>query len=310
MPSHPFGRPLRAHPRPHTSSPCTRFLRRVVFAAAASFVAGNADAQTFDPNLWVPNSTVNAQAVFGNTLYVGGSFTRVGPHSGAAVPVGVGTSAPISGFPRIVGAVNAIAPDGAGGWYIGGSFSQIGGVSRTNAARVLGDMTVDPAWNPAPNLTVNAITVSGSTVYLGGQFTTVGGQVRNRIAAVDAASGAVSAWDPNANNFVSTIAVDGSVVYAGGAFTTIGGLPRNRIAALDAVTGAPTAWDPLMTGTSVRSIVASGSLVYVGGAFTTIGGQPRNRLAAIGGDGSLSAWNPDANNTVYALALNPNDGTV
>jgi hypothetical protein len=49
--------------------------------------------------------------------------------------------------------------------------------------------------------------------------------------------------------------------------------------------------------------LASGR-IYAGGGFTTIGGISRRRIAAIDlATGQPTAWNPDANSTVYALAL-------
>ena len=44
--------------------------------------------------------------------------------------------------------------------------------------------------------------------------------------------------------------------------------------------------------------------VLLGGSFTTVNGQLRNRIARLNADGSLDAtFNPDANNTVLALAI-------
>ena len=37
--------------------------------------------------------------------------------------------------------------------------------------------------------------------------------------------------------------------------------------------------------------------------FTNIGGQARNNLARILSDGTISAWNPNANNIVYSLVV-------
>jgi len=44
--------------------------------------------------------------------------------------------------------------------------------------------------------------------------------------------------------------------------------------------------------------------VYAGGYFTSIGGQNRNRIAALdAGTGAATAWDANANNNVYALAV-------
>ena len=49
----------------------------------------------------------------------------------------------------------------------------------------------------------------------------------------------------------------------------------------------------------------SGATVYAGGQFISIGGQTHNRIAALdAGTGAATAWDPNANNTVYALAVN------
>ncbi len=56
---------------------------------------------------------------------------------------------------------------------------------------------------------------------------------------------------------------------------------------------------------TVNVIVSDGSTgFYVGGAFTTVGSVTRNRLARFAYDGTLdTAFNPDINNSVSALAL-------
>ena len=83
-------------------------------------------------------------------------------------------------FPIVVGSVAATAPDGAGGWYIGGTFTQVGGVPRSNLAHILANGTVDPSFDPGADAFVSAIAVSANAVYAGGGFTVVGGQVRTR----------------------------------------------------------------------------------------------------------------------------------
>ena len=87
------------------------------------------------------------------------------------------------------GDVYAVVPDGAGGWYIGGSFTQINQTPRNRVAHINSDHTLDLNWNPDADSTVYALALShdGQTLYVGGDFTSIGGQTRNRIAALDAA---------------------------------------------------------------------------------------------------------------------------
>ena len=283
-----------------------RGLALLVATAALAWPAA-ARGQTVRPDFCVTNGTINAQALSGTTLYVGGSFTYVGAPTGSGVPVDTLGGVARAAFPRVNGQIAAAASDGAGGWYVGGSFSDVGGVARENAARVLADGTVS-SWNPGANGAVRALAVAGGTVYLGGEFTSVAGQARDRLAAVDTAAGTPTAWNPGADNTVRALVVRGADVLVGGQFTVAGGQVRNRIAALDAATGAARAWNPNANST-VYALASAGDTVYAGGQFTTIGGQTRNRLAALhAASGLATSWNPGPNGTVLALAAG--DGTV
>jgi hypothetical protein len=100
-----------------------RAARRTVsfFALTASVavVVPAARAQAVDGNLWVAaDGSVNAIAVNSGTLYIAGTFTRIGPPTGGAVALDATTGQPLS-LPKVEGAaaqVLAVAPDGAGGW--------------------------------------------------------------------------------------------------------------------------------------------------------------------------------------------------
>jgi len=277
----------------------------VLSSALTAFIIlghGAAMAQTIDNKLWVTNGTVNAVVQDGGTIYIGGNFTQVGPATGSAVPLDATTGQPIS-IPKVDGYVKAVTPDGTGGWYVGGRFTHVGGLPRSNIAHILADNSVSD-WNPNANQQVDVLVVSGNTVYAGGEFTSIGGQIRNRIAALDASTGLATAWDPNAGGIqVLTLVLSGSTVYAGGYFTSIGGQPRNHIAALDASTGLATPWNP-NANQQVDALVVSGSTVYVGGWFTNIGAQMRNRIAALDASTGLATpWNPDSNYPVHTLTV-------
>jgi hypothetical protein len=97
------------------------------------------------------------------------------------------SSVPLPNMPTANNTVRAIVPDGAGGVYIGGDFTQLTpasgpAVTRNRIARINADGSIH-AWNPNANSTVQALAVSGSTVYAGGAFTTIGGQARRFFAA-------------------------------------------------------------------------------------------------------------------------------
>ena len=239
------------------------------------------------------NDTVwSIAAAADGTKYLGGDFTRVGLTSGQGVALDVLSGRPsIAGFPIIGdGGVTSAAPDGAGGWFIGGDYRRVGQANKPYLMRVRADGSVDTAWNPVPNSAVNAIAVMNGVVYIAGNFTAINGQQRLSLAALDAATGQLLPWNPVPNNGVWTIAAVHGTIYVGGTFTMIGGFYRNQVAAIDAF-GNILPWDPNTNGT-VATLTASGSTIYMGGFFTTVSGQARNKLAALDAvTGKPTAWN-------------------
>jgi len=269
---------------------------------------------------FVANGPVSAVLRSGDSIYLGGRFNRIGPRTGPGVEVSLDGSQ-IAGLPEFAGAgpaqfngsggmVSSVVSDGSGGWYVGGLFSHVGAVPRTNLAHIRADRSVDPVFAPTLDAQVQTMVLSGSTLYVAGPFTSIGGQARNRIAALNVTDGSVTAFNPNADGPVSALALsaDGSILYAGGRFTTIGGLPRLSIAALSTATGAATpTFNPSTTGTvgggRVDALARSGSTLYVGGTFSSIGGALRHNIAAL----SLGA--PTDGAPIAAFNANPSQGT-
>ncbi|MBK7085829.1 MAG: delta-60 repeat domain-containing protein [Flavobacteriales bacterium] len=173
------------------------------------------------------------------------------------------------------GTVNAAIPDGNGGWYVGGSFSQIGGVARVFLARINSDGTLNP-WNPGASgsfAAVHALLLDGTTLYVGGSFTTLGGQPRRLVGAVSTVTGLATSF--NANNIAGTVVLsitkDGSTLYIGGSFTDMGGSPRQNLAAVDANTGVAIANWRYAVNNTVRAITTTGGQAFAGGDFTQTG---------------------------------------
>ncbi len=277
------------------------------------FFAINLNGQTIEENFWATNGVVYATAKYSNQLYFGGTFTQVyRPITGGAI-VDNSTSDAFPNFPKVLsgtspGVIYAVVSDGNGGWYIGGSFTQVGNVSRANIAHILPDGSVDLNFLPSgANGIVRALAISGNYLYVGGDFTSLNGITRNRIARVDLTTGNIDTWNPNANGSVYAILPYGASVYVGGTFTSIGGQTRNRLAELDANTGTATAWNPNVQNGVVwcMALYSSNNTLYIGGTFTLIAGVTRNRIAGVSITTGQVVWYPagGANNTVYSLSI-------
>jgi trimeric autotransporter adhesin len=265
------------------------------------------------------NATIRVMTTApGGELVLGGAFTRVGVTSGSGVPLlrrAMGTRP----YPAVAGgAVDAVAPDGQGGFYIGGRFTHVGGEPREHLAHILADGTVG-AFNPSVDsdgpwgVSIEALHRAGDVLYLGGTFTEIDGQPRLNLAAFDA-EGALLDWAPQVEGevpdegYVYALTSDGNRLYVGGWFAAINGEPRAQLAVFDG-TGALEDWAPEVEGWGVAVLATHGGRLYVGGWFETIDDAARPGLAAFDDEtGALLDWAPDAGMDVEALAVH--DGRV
>ena len=239
---------------------------------ACSAPAGRA--QTVDPKVWVTDGTVNTVSQSNGIVYIGGSFTQVSPVTGAGVPIDSVTAGLPPSFPQVAGVIYAVAGDSTG-WYIGGSFTSVGGLPRVNLAHIGLDMTVS-SWISDTDGAVRTIAVGSATnLYIGGDFTSAGGArgpVRNHVAGVKRSNGNATSWNPGANGSVYALAVNDTAIYAGGAFTTFGGVSRQNAAAVTTA-GAVLPWAPNPNG-PVHAIAYGSTMVFLGGFFSSANGLP------------------------------------
>lgn len=283
---------------------------------------------TPNQDTWITDGTVNAIAADATAVYIGGSFSTVGPYTGFFAPIDSLTGSPLAVYPRVTGycthhqcgvevksGVYASVPDGYGGWFIGGEFTYVGGLARKNIAHILNDGTVDPSWNVAPDTftgasAVYALALSGTTLFAGGQSMDM--------LALHAATGealpykSLHFWPYGT---VYALAVSGNTLYVGGKISIwMGDKYQYNIAAMDIANGSVLSWDPDPKNNGdpypaeVHSLVVSGNTVYAGGEFTSIGGKTRYHLAELDATSGLAtSWNANADDIVYALAV---DGTT
>jgi hypothetical protein len=227
---------------------------------------------------YTTNGPVWALARAGGRTYIGGDFTRVGVRSGAGAILS-STDGSRQTFPEVAGGdVRAVVSDGDGGWYIGGSFSAVGGQPHLGLAHIKRDGSVDSGFNP------------GTTDLLG------------KPAAVDALAFSKSP-DP------SEPWPDEGTLYVGGEFLRIGtgaGQPHKHVAALNGSDGSPiTRWGPVTDCTpqpgcsaAVRTLAVAHvpltvkgasqpvPVVFAGGDFNQAG-PPSDQMPSTPGVGAL-----------------------
>jgi Domain of unknown function (DUF5122) beta-propeller len=207
-----------------------------------------------DPVDWTPHvldGTVWAIAVVGDTVVVGGSFTRVADSARRhtydrrnlfAYGLRDGVIRPFA--PVVDGAVYAVAAGLADSVYIGGAFKTVGGAAQRGLARLqLGTGQRVPAFSARINWgDVRALAVRGPRVYAGGTFSAINGVPRVGLARLDATSGAVDAgFDAklSAPGLQRTrvehfdISPDGRRLVAIGALLKANGVPRTQLAMFD-----------------------------------------------------------------------------
>src|SRR2546423_10870822 len=153
-----------------------------ILAPVAQAALSSKPARTF-----VTNGRVEAVLPTPGAIYIGGSFTLVGPRTGPGVGIDSST-AKSTGLPEVSGGkqeLDAVTPDRSGGVYIGGDFTHIGGGVRHHLPHILANGSRRPNLNPNvhanANRSVQALAPSGSTVYAGGRFSSIGGHRRATI---------------------------------------------------------------------------------------------------------------------------------
>jgi hypothetical protein len=112
-----------------------------------------------------------------------------------------------------------------------------------------------------------------------------------------------SVFSTNGLVYASVFDPVNNVYYIGGDFTAVNTY-YTQGALVDNTTGNANRNFPVVGGGNVLASVSDGSGgYYIAGAFTTVGGLTRNRLAHINSAGQVTAWDPNADNAVNAIAI-------
>jgi hypothetical protein len=313
-----------------------------VAAVTALALAAPAHADTKPPTAGTPvtvstdvlptaqlNGVAWTQLVVGNTVFVGGSFTKARP-AGAASGVStstrnnmlaynLSTGALLSGFaPSFNGEVRGIAASVDGSTlYVGGAFTTVNGAAHSRIAAISATTGAPVStFKASANSEVMAVVRSGSTLYLGGKFTTVNGSARSRAGAVST-GGSIASWSPNvADGEVRALVVNPAAarVVLGGSFSGLNGntnKPYQGSGMVDTSTGRTnqpwavgyTAWDH-GTGSAIMSLTSDGTDVYGTGYVYNAGNQGNLEGAfSASWTGGAVHWIEDCHGDTYSIAI-------
>jgi hypothetical protein len=264
------------------------------------------------------DGAVQAMAVAGSDVYVGGGLTAVGVVVVNHIAKYTGATGTWSALGNGVnGGVEALAVSG-GTVYAGGNFTQLcantdcSSLSPANGVNHLAAFS-GGSWSAlgnGVNNTVFVLAVNGGTVEVGGAFTRLCGNADcssvvaangvNHIGAFNA--GSWSALGNGVNLSVFALAVSGSTVDAGGAFTQLCGnadcsslMAANGVNYIAAFSGG--SWSALGNGVNdfVFALAVSGSTVDAGGNFTRLcANADCSSLVAANGVNYLAAFSGGA----------------
>jgi len=286
-----------------------------------------------------PESTVHATAFSpdGQTVYFGGDFPDIRDRENSSLVFDTGNAGLTVGeHPLVNGQVNISIPDGQGGWYIGGNFTEVDGQLRKNLAHIRQNLTLDQNFNAGlisgvsePQVWSLALDSTTNTLYVGGIFSSIDGQARTALASINSVNGDLLNWSPNLTSSfyspqVTALAFDSSdnTLFVGGYFLAINGQTREATASFDTTNGELTSWTPNISGGpyiySMRvygfALDSANDLIYIGGKFRNTNGAPSHLVrvnTSTGQEVPLSAQiilGAAADDSVNALVLDaPNN---
>ncbi|UOQ99291.1 hypothetical protein MUN81_07270 [Hymenobacter sp. 5317J-9] len=278
-------------------------------------LAMSGDSIILTPN-YISTDAVNSMAFDGRgRLFVGGRFIRANgvPASGIAqLTLASGQWASVGAPPVAQGFANnayiyAMAADGNGNVYVGGTFGSVAHKAARGVAKWNGS-----SWTPLGTGLegrVQALTVDHQgRVYAAGQIYDPNTSVYFSVARWDGTVWQKLGFGNNTSGgrYISALAVDAADnLYAGGDFTLAGGVAANHVAKWNGTT-----WSALGAGVpaEVYSLaVDANNNLYAGSAYLTFNSPPVYRWngttwtgLGVGMGGHVKALLVDANNDLYA----------
>lgn len=276
-----------------------------------------------------PGGVVWSQAVVGNTVYVGGDFTKARPAGSAAgqnevtrtylLAYDITTGQLISSFNHTLnGQIRSVvaSPDGKR-VYVAGDFTQVDGQWRVFiAAFSTADGSLVAGFRPSLSSAGLSLAATNSTVYAGGNFTraasVTGGTLvpRGYLAAFDATDGALLPFQADANAPVTALAVsaDGGRLAVGGRFSTLSGAKAPGLGSVHPTSGALQSF-PVNSiiktyngqTATISQLVADGDSIFGAAQTHNVANGTSEGVFRIDASTGAMVWNADCHGDTYAV---------
>lgn len=265
----------------------------------------------FSITSWAPvaDDAVYTIEVYGDSIYVGGSFFSIGETTTGEFAKINTNGSPDSSCPVIY--VDAGTPStvydveiNSQYIYVGGSFNRVvGGNTVYGLARLnKSDCSWDSGYVPVLDDAVYDIELYDGGIYIGGGFKNVNATPTGEFAKLNTDGSVNSNCTPNIHTYMASdtdtvheITLTDDYIYVGGSFDFVG---ENQVSGLVRLSNEnnctwDSTWVPESNGT-VNMITPIGNDLLVGGSFSSIGSLQGTQAAIVYGDtgGVSTTWNP------------------
>jgi uncharacterized delta-60 repeat protein len=223
--------------------------------------------------------------------------------SRAAIGIVLGRGAGGGAFaPDVNGTVYAIAVQADGRILIGGSFTQVNGVSRTYLARLFPDGSLDASFAPMLSgiAVYDIVVLDNSDILIGGNFSTVNGATQHDIVRLTTDGQIVPGFSSPTNlDEIYSLAVLPDGKYIGATYYRIVRIHQNG--SLDRTLS-------LVNGVARKVVLLADGSILVGGHFTTVNGASRAYLARVNGEGVLDgSFQPSISAPAFDIVVSGGD---
>ncbi|TGK91251.1 hypothetical protein EHQ30_13525 [Leptospira brenneri] len=252
---------------------------------------------------------IMGMAIHDNKLYLGGTFSFLGPNTGGAAILNTNNGSLVDSsscpYLDLLSNSNVAISDERGGFYLAGNFTHIQGVAKQSLVHINSNCKLDTNFDVGTGTggaDIRDLLLAGEKIYIAGSFSTWNGSPRGYLAVVNRNSGVLdTTWVANADATVEAIAADTDGLFVAGQFTSINGSGIGRLSKISYDTGTPDlSFSPNISAGAIRTIAmgkdaSNNKVIYAGGSFTAV--SPAN-ARSFEMDGNMTAWNPAPNNLV------------